>query len=89
MEAVKDNFNYWDSEHYEVKSVSGTYDYCINAFKEECKSYPSRLFSTHVWSKSRDNDGTYNFLIRRFITEELFQIHASYPPNYVRNGHVL
>ena len=89
MKEIKENFNYWDEDHYVEKEVIGSYKYCINAFKEECKIYPSREFSTHVQYKKKNKDNDYIFIIRRFKTQELFEIHAAYPPSCVRNGVVL
>jgi hypothetical protein len=84
-----DNFNYWAREHYEVDEVTGSHEHCINFFKKVCVSYPSKKFSTHVWHKQKKEDGTYRYLIRRFKTEKLFQIHVEYPPTYVRTGESL
>jgi intein-encoded DNA endonuclease-like protein len=86
MSELIENFNYWAEEHFIKKTVKGTYSHCINEYKRECVDFPRKSFSTHVWHKESDNKGNYMFIIRRFKTEELFQIHVSYPPTYVRTG---
>lgn len=89
MSELKEDFNYWDSEHYVIKEVSGSYDYCLASYSEECNLFPRKKYSTHVFNKTKQDDGNYTFVIKRFKTQELFKIHANYPPSYVRKGVVL
>ena len=86
---IKKDFKYWDRSHYAFEEVSGSLDACIQKFQNICKKYPSKKFSTHVTERVPIAEDTYCFKIKRFKTEELFRIHAEYPPTYVRKGKVL
>ena len=82
------NFDYFKLKHYEFKNVCGTLQECEQAYRDECEKYPYFEFSTCVWERKKTDEG-YEFLIGRFKSKYLMDIHINFPPTYVREGEVL
>lgn len=81
-------FDYFDIKHYEFISVSGTLEQCEQTYAKECEKYPYFDFGTSVWERNETNEGC-EFLIGRFKSKYLLDIHTNYPPIYIREGEVL
>ena len=84
----EDSFNYWDDEHYVIKKVTGTKQYCMSTFNNELISYPNLKFGTHI-NNMGGSDDNYAIIIKRFVSEEINTKHCTYPPSYIRNGKIL
>ena len=83
----KDDFNYFDDEHFVVKVIEGTCKHCMNIFNQELVSYPNMSFGTHiVYRSNKDLNGICKIVIKRFKTKELCFKHCHFPPTYVRTG---
>jgi hypothetical protein len=82
---IKDDFNYWAEEHYVIKKVTGTKQYCMSSFRNELKDFPSSKYSTHINNKGGTDD-QYTVIIKRFVSEDASLKHCTFPPSYIRNG---
>ena len=81
-------FDYFDIKHYEFKNVTGTLKECEQAYAKECDKFPHFEFGTSVWERKKTKDG-YEFLIGRFKSIYLLEMHVNYPPTFIREGEVL
>ena len=87
---MSNKFNYWALEHYEIKVVAGGKTSCMRVFYHDTQQYPTRLYGTHIWSKSFDKlDAECEIVIKRFKTKELCKLHTEYPCTYIRKGKML
>ena len=81
-------FDYFNINHYTFKNVNGTLHECEQVHAKECEKYPYFKFGTSVWERKKTKDG-YEFLIGRFKSKYLLEIHTNYPPTFIREGEVL
>ena len=81
-------FDYFDIKHYTFKNVKGTLQECEQAYTEECDKYPYFDFGTSVWEKKETTEGC-EFLIGRFKSKYLLDMHTNFPPTYIREGVIL
>ena len=81
-------FDYFDIKHYTFKNVKGTIQECEEAYTKECDEHPYFDFGTSVWERKETTEGC-EFLIGRFKSKYLLEIHTNYPPTFIREGEVL
>ena len=81
-------FDYFNIKHYTFRNVKGTLQECEQAYAKESEKYPYFEFGTSVWERKKTDDG-YEFLIGRFKSKYLLEMHTNYPPTFIREGEVL
>ena len=81
-------FDYFDIKHYTFKNVKGTLQECEEAYTKECDKFPYFDFGTSVWERKETTEGC-EFLIGRFKSKYLLDMHIKFPPTYIREGEVL
>ena len=81
-------FDYFDIKHYTFKNAKGTLQECEEAYTKECDKFPYFDFGTSVWERKETTEGC-EFLIGRFKSKYLLDMHINFPPTYIREGEVL